>query len=640
MASLATGSVFAGYRLEAVAGRGGMGVVYRARQLRPDRLVAVKVIAPELAQDAVFRQRFERESELAASIEHPNVIPVYEVDEVDGLLFIAMRFVEGADFHTLIGAGLDPRSAVQIVEQVAGALDAAHARGLVHRDVKPANVLVSDVAGRPHAYLTDFGLTQRTAASHRLTRSGAFMGTVDYAAPEQIRGERMDARTDVYALSCVLYESLTREVPYPRDSELAAIWAHIEDAPPSVVAHGLDVPAVLDDVIRRGMAKDPDERFPSAGDLARAAVTAFDDRAVRPRERTVATGEAAPAPRVETMPDVAAPPRPARGWSARRRAALAAAAVVALALAVAVIVLAGGGEGGTDGGAGLEARWSVPVGGYPVYAAISGGKLWVALEGADRLQSVELDTRAVADTPALGDDLTGLAAAGDRLLVGAYGEDATDGRGTVVAVDPATGRADGREVATVDPFDIATDGRVMWVTDGERHDVIDLRTWRRTARIEAGGGAFDVAILDGTAWVIENERGELVAYDARTGRRQGRPVDVGARPVSVAAADGNVWVATEQGQLVRVRSDGSRRASLAVGGEGDRVVEADRRGVWVVDEQGNVVLVDPGRLAVVGRLRLGRDLHDLALGGGGAYVLRARSSAQSAVVRVVRAPSG
>ena len=268
MPVLTTGSVFAGYRLEGVAGRGGMGVVYRARQLRPDRLVAIKVIAPEFAQDSVFRQRFERESELAASIEHPNVIPVYEVNEVDELLFIAMRFVDGADLHGLISAGARARAAVEILEQVAGALDAAHERGLVHRDVKPANVLVGNASGRPHAYLTDFGLTKHTAASGGLTGTGMFMGTVDYAAPEQIKGDRVDSRTDVYALSCVLYQALAGEVPYPRDSDLATVYAHMQDEPPSLADKGLNLPPAIDPVIHRGMAKERGERYQSAGDLA------------------------------------------------------------------------------------------------------------------------------------------------------------------------------------------------------------------------------------------------------------------------------------------------------------------------------------------------------------------------------------
>ena len=188
MAGLTTGSVFAGYRVEEVAGRGGMGVVYRARQARPDRLVALKVVAPEFAADPGFRTRFEHESQIAASIEHPNVIPVYEAGEADGLLFIAMRYVEGSDFGQVVDDGIECAAAVQIVDQVARALDAAHARGLVHRDVKPKNILISLSGSRPHAYLTDFGLTKRAAVSGGMTRTGVWVGTLDYAAPEQIEG--------------------------------------------------------------------------------------------------------------------------------------------------------------------------------------------------------------------------------------------------------------------------------------------------------------------------------------------------------------------------------------------------------------------------------------------------------------------
>jgi predicted Ser/Thr protein kinase len=630
MTALAVGSDFAGYRLEAVAGRGGMGVVYRARQLRPDRLVAMKVIVPELAQDPIFRQRFERESEVAASLEHPNVIPVYQVDEVDGLLFIAMRFVDGADLHTLIGAGLAPDAAVGIVEQVAGALDAAHARGLVHRDVKPANVLVGDVAGRPHAYLTDFGLTQRTTSTHGLTRTGTFMGTVDYAAPEQIRGERLDARTDVYALACVLYETLTREVPYPRDSTPATMWAHLDAPPPSVVEAGLGLPPATDEVIKRGMAKDPDERYPSAGDLARAAVAVFEDRPVERRERTVAVGDAAP-PRAETIVDEVPTPPAAR----RRPALIAVPLAVAAAVAAAVALALTGGEDGTrsPSGTGLRASWSAAVGGYPLYAAVAGGQAWVVLDGADRLKRVALDGGSVTDTADLGPYLGGLAVAGDRLLVGAFGDDLDDGRGTVLSVDPATGETAGRPIRTIDPFELATDGRTLWVTDLGQLDVVDLATRRRTRRIELAGG-FDIALWDGTAWVVDNERGELLAYAAASGERRGRPIDVGARPVSVAATADAIWVATEQGQLLRVPPEGGRPQPLAVGGEGNRVVEADADGVWVVDDKGNVVLVDPERLQVNGRLRIGGSLQDVALDGGAAYVVSSRTSAESTLVRV------
>src|SRR6059058_4348505 len=211
MADLAPGDLFAGHRIDGVAGRGGMGVVYRATELALDRRVALKLITPALAGDPDFRARFVRESRAAASIEHPNVIPIFSAGEEQDVLYISMRFVDGQDLRALLrGEGrLEPRRAARIVAQVADALDAAHARGLVHRDVKPANILLAPESGAEKIYLTDFGLTKNTASESGMTRTGMFVGTVDYIAPEQIRGDRLDARTDVYALTCVLYRALT-----------------------------------------------------------------------------------------------------------------------------------------------------------------------------------------------------------------------------------------------------------------------------------------------------------------------------------------------------------------------------------------------------------------------------------------------
>src|SRR6188472_4464875 len=223
------GAHIAGCRIEAVAGRGGMGIVYRATQLSLGRPVALKLIAPEHAADAGFRERFQRESRMAAAIDHPNVIPVYEAGEEDGRLYLVMRWVAGTDLHRLLRAEgrIEPERAAAIVNQVAGALDAAHTAGLFHRDVKPANVLLSG----DHAYLADFGLT-RFAGADTLTTAGHFLGTVDYMAPEQFHPGPNDARADVYALACVLYASLTGTPPFVRETVPATMLAHLHDAPP------------------------------------------------------------------------------------------------------------------------------------------------------------------------------------------------------------------------------------------------------------------------------------------------------------------------------------------------------------------------------------------------------------------------
>src|SRR3954470_17487790 len=287
------GSVFAGHRIQAVARRGGVGVVYVATHLALNRRVALKLIAPELGADESFRERFKQESMTAASIDHPNVIPIYHAGEEDGKLYITMRYVEGTDLREQIAARgkIAPAEVARIVSEVAAALDAAHARGLVHRDVKPANVLMGP-AGQ--AYLTDFGLTKHAGSASGLTKTGMFVGTLDYIAPEQLQGGEVDARVDVYALGCVLYQSLTGNVPFPRDTEPAKIWAHMSEPPPSVTQVGTDVPPQFEQIVQRAMAKDPNDRYLSAGDLARASLAASESRTVTRAERSVATGDAAP----------------------------------------------------------------------------------------------------------------------------------------------------------------------------------------------------------------------------------------------------------------------------------------------------------------------------------------------------------
>jgi CHASE2 domain-containing sensor protein/predicted Ser/Thr protein kinase len=269
-------AIIAGYKIEEVIGRGGMGVVYRANQLSLERPVAVKLIAAERAEDPVFRERFKSESRIAASIEHANVIPVYDAGEDDGLLFIAMRFVHGCDLGDLLArvGALTPERATRLITQVAGALDAAHARGLVHRDVKPANVLIT-LDEPEHVYLTDFGVAMQRGTHSRITRTGQWVGTLDYLSPEQIRGEVVDSSADVYALTAVLYHCLTGETPFPRASDAAIMWAHVSAPVPAPALSLPHLPGALDEVIARGMAKDPADRFASAGELAEACARAL-----------------------------------------------------------------------------------------------------------------------------------------------------------------------------------------------------------------------------------------------------------------------------------------------------------------------------------------------------------------------------
>ncbi len=273
---LAIGSVFAGHRIDAVVARGAQGVVFRATDQTLHRPVALKVIAPEVAGNPTFRARFQRECQLAAAIDHPHVVEVFHAGEEQGVLFVTMRYVDGTDLRRLLEAEgrVDPARAVSIVTDVAGALDEAHSRGLVHRDVKPANILIAARSGRDHAFLTDFGITKRTA-DEPLTLTGVAVGTVDYIAPEQAHAGDVDARADIYSLGCVLFQSLTGKLVFDRDSDLEKVWAHVHDPPPRLRSVRRDLPRGLEEVILRALAKDRAERPGSAGELARAASEAL-----------------------------------------------------------------------------------------------------------------------------------------------------------------------------------------------------------------------------------------------------------------------------------------------------------------------------------------------------------------------------
>jgi predicted Ser/Thr protein kinase len=289
---LRTGSRLLDYRLESVLGRGGMSVVYLADDLRLRRKVAIKLLTPELGDDVRFRERFVRESELAASIDHPNVIPIYEAGEADGRLYIAMRYVDGTDLKVLLRreSAIEPVRAVAIVAQVAAALDAAHEHGLVHRDVKPGNVLITSQDGREHVYLSDFGVAKSASPATGLTIAGQLFGSIDYVAPEQIRCEHVDGRADQYSLGCLLFECLTGDVPFRRETEAAVIFAHLRDRPPEVSGRLRGVSGGLDAVLARALAKKPRDRYGTCRELAAAAEAALETpsrRAARPARRAL-----------------------------------------------------------------------------------------------------------------------------------------------------------------------------------------------------------------------------------------------------------------------------------------------------------------------------------------------------------------
>jgi ABC-type branched-subunit amino acid transport system substrate-binding protein/tRNA A-37 threonylcarbamoyl transferase component Bud32 len=345
-AELPVGSELLGYRIEAVLGRGGMGVVYLAEDLRLKRRVALKLLSPELAEDERFRERLLVESELAASLDHPNIVPIYQAGEAEGRIFIVMRYVEGEDLKRALRRGpLSPAYAVALASQVANALDGAHARGLVHRDVKPSNVLLAPAAGHEgadHVYLADFGLTRRLSEQEPPAEQGQLMGTVDYVAPEQIRGDAVDGRADVYSLGCLLFECLAGEPPFRHKSDVALLFAHLREDPPSLVALRPELPHEIDAVIATALAKDPQARYQTCRQLVEAARAAL------------------PAP--EQMP-IAARRR-------RRRLVLAALLAAAAALAAALTLTWEGGAASSRIVIGIAAAktgsfsniWELPVG--------------------------------------------------------------------------------------------------------------------------------------------------------------------------------------------------------------------------------------------------------------------------------------
>jgi predicted Ser/Thr protein kinase len=623
-ADIAAGTMLGGYRVERMLGHGGMGVVYLALQVSLDRPVALKVLAPELARDDAFRQRFLNESHLAASIDHPNVIPVHEAAEDAGRLYVTMRYVDGPDLGALLRAErrLEPARAARIIAQVGAALDAAHRAGLVHRDVKPGNVLVADAGETDHCYLTDFGLVKRSASTTGLTQTGTVMGTVSYIAPEQLRGDTVDGRADVYALGCVLFEVLTGRRPFERDTDVATMWAHLSEPPPAASDYVPSVPAALDGVVRRALAKDPDERWATAGELGRAALAAT---------------ETAPIvePDVEpTEPDVPLPPGPPPAARRRRPLLVAGGLAVAAAAVAGVLLLSGDDDPGSAPAPPLRATAEVPIGGTPVTAAALGDRVWVSIFERDgRLGLADFEARQGQRTRRYGEWLGVTAVSEDRLWVGDWGDQPEDGKGSVVEADLQSGRVI-RRVETVDPYELAVAPGSLWVVDvGGRVQRIDRESGEIAGRISTPE-PFDVAIVGGTAWVLDYTEKALLPFDLDTAQPAGRPIDVGAQPLDTAVHGEVIWVVSEQGQLVRADPATGRTTAVAVGPvDSARLIAAGDDALWIKDKRG-VTRVDPADPTRQETLRLTGALEDIAASGTVAYVTRESSEEASSVVRI------
>jgi DNA-binding beta-propeller fold protein YncE len=604
-ARLQIGSTVAGYRVDALIARGGMGVVYRATHLALERPVALKVIARELADRGDFRERFGRESRLAARLDHPAVVPIYDSREVDGELLIAMRLVEGGDLRRLLDreGPLEPERAVALLGQIADALDAAHAAGIVHRDVKPHNVLVEG----DRAFLSDFGLAKAFKESGAASGTSV-VGTAEYMAPEQWRGGTAGPPADIYALGCVLYEAVTGIPPYSRREA---------DTEP-------EIPEGLAEVIERAVAPDPGDRFHSAGALINAARQRLGS-AVRPTQVLSAESEAG---RTAVMARSGA--RDGGGRRSRRRLlgfALAGGVVLAAAAVAAVLLLSGGGGG-------VEVSAPIAIGSPPLRVAAAGPEVWVTSEADGTLTRLNPTTGAPVGSPLeLGGDPAGVAVGGGSVWV-------TEAKaGELLRVDPDTAKVTEHVKVGGRPGPVAYGGHRVWVADEngagitgvnakggnvfKRHIAphaaplrlavgagglwvsntnsgtiarVDLGDATVGAPIPVGRGPAGVTVARGYVWVANSRSGTVSKVDPSIGTVVGDPVEVGGRPGGVDAGPSLLWVASAADDTVtRIDLGSSEREGdpVAVGPE-PGAVAVGGEAVWVANNgDGTITRLEP-----------------------------------------------
>jgi YVTN family beta-propeller protein len=576
------GREVAGYQVEEIIGRGGMGVVYRAEHLRLGRKVALKVVAPQIAREPKFRERFLRESRTAGSLDHPNVVPIYDAGEADGVLYIAMRFVDGVDLATLItrDGKLEAARTARIVAQVASALDAAHEAGLVHRDVKPSNVLLpARGAGRgEHAYLGDFGLTKRVLSESGVTGSSAFLGTIAYVAPEQIEGRAVDAKADQYSLACLVYECLTGRRPFERETDVATLYAHLRDPFPSVGdAVDPNLEFGLDAALARAAAKKPADRFASCGDFA--------EELVRVTGATPGTSQV--------------PTAVGRGQAAartRRRLLL----VVGAAVAVAALAIAG---------------LVVWLGGSPPPVVLGNGVATI---------------NVATNQPALAADLPMEPRAIAADATAAWVTHFADGR--VSRIDAAAPHGVTPITVGAGPGALVAANGLVWVanTTAETLSEIDSENYDRaptTLALLFRPGA--VALGDEFLWVIDTQSDSVTQIDAGSLAQVNDPVSVGAEPVAVAAGNGVVWVANSLDQsLSRLTVGlGSADAPIPLGfTPGALAIDVETNALWIVDRAGDRVVrygLSTRRETAEVSLPTGSRPAAIAVGGGAVWVANA-----------------
>jgi serine/threonine protein kinase len=617
---LAAGTTVAGYRIETLVGRGGMGAVYRAEEGGLGRKVALKVIVPELAQDERFRERFLRESRIAASLDHPHVIPIYQAGEDGGLLYLAMRYVEGIDLAKLVAeeGALEPRRALELLSQIAEALDAAHEKGLVHRDVKPSNVLIAKAAGKEHCYLADFGLTKRTGSLSGVTAAGDIVGTLEYVAPEQITGDPLDERSDVYSLGCVLYECLTGQPPFPRATDVALLWAHVHEEPerPSTARPGL--PRELDSVLTRALAKEPGRRYRTAGALVSVTRSAL---------RLVETTSSE------------------QKTSGRLFAGIAALALVVVAAVLAFVLTSDSGglssvsanSVGVVDPASNELAAEVPVGIDPESIVVGAGGVWIANVEDETVSRINPATRELVRA---------------AIAVGDYPSDVTVGAGSVWAALGALAelaRISPEQNSVASPIaalgeggscgapraSVAFGAGYLWfVCEQPELGRVNPRTGS-AARLGLEAGLLtspsavlpefaDVAFGLDSLWIVNRAANSIIEVDPLTSQKV-REITVGEGPTAIAAGSNDLWVANFEDDTVtrvsiagRGRTPGTSEFSV---GDGPVDVAVGEGGVWVANSlDRNVMRIDPETGDVVATIGIGNEPQRLAAGEGGVWV--------------------
>jgi YVTN family beta-propeller protein len=606
---IASGDSILQYEVNELAGRGGMGDVYRAFDTRLERPVALKLLSSRLSDDESFGERMLRESRIAASLDHPNVVPIYEAGEAGGRLFIAMRYVDGSDLRALLRrqGALQPERAVAIAAQVADALDAAHARGLVHRDVKPSNVLLDQQGGREHVYLADFGLTQ--SASEPSPTDGQLMGTVDYVAPEQIRGEEIDGRADVYALGCLVFEALTGTVPYSGPSEVAVLYSHLEEEPPAASERRPTLSSAVDEVLLRAMAKEPDERQATCRELVDEARTALGLEARLPGRRRLAVG------------------------------LVIAAFVVAVGIVAAALLLrtdATPDAAPTGGVVRLDAQTGhvgapIRLGPAPTSIAARDGTVWVGSIRDGDLWKITASTGAV-------ERLTSIGSPRDIAIRGGTTYVASDGQalftGTVASYALHSGYREAS--APVLACSLTADATAVWAAGCPNVVEIDpvddkLRIgptlhipFREPVSVETYRWCL-CAMAAGlhSIWVIGDWSDTRLWRIDPVARRVASTFELPFKPRTFAVGQGAVWVVDPaRDQVARIDPGTGRVTATIAVGRGALGIAVGAGSVWVANHlDGTVSRIDPARAEVADTIQVGTKPVELAVDGSDVWVL-------------------